>query len=613
MLRALVLAIAFICAASAPAQAKRVALVIGESAYRTITPLANPGNDARLVANALAQAGFDVQLGTDLDRRGLETALQEFALDAAQADVAVVYYAGHGLEADGQNWLAPVDANIQSLDDVAGAAVPFDHVARSLAGAKVKIVAMDACRDNPFAARLRAPTGTINRGLAEVELDGYVVMYAAAAGAVALDGAANSPFATTFAHWVGVQNVDLRLLAGKIRDDVIASTAGAQRPFISASLPGEAVLLAPASAGRVRGAATVRTRAPRAFDFVRTLRDPACVQTRTVTCQTENMVVADGRLVTIEDDARLRVWDAGRGTVTRALPAPSSQYSDRHLLYSSDLAALAITLGSDVDVIPLAGGAVASREIEHYNNPEFLFAAGATVVYQYKTACGLGFVDLRTLERAGNLSWAPACIEGEARWGFEDPGSDRFVAQVAAENRSEPYTTREILIGSYRAHTILCRIAGAANDAAFGADGDLYVARDDGAVTRYDHGCKAKQSYHMHQAAIEQLGALTGGRLISRSVDGVMKIWSPATSRVEHELTGLAREARVVDYSADGAVVLILNEDKRLYLWYGDARLDPYVGPTGPVCAGALSPDRNTLYAAKCEGNVEVWRRQTLN
>ena len=59
--------------------------------------------------------------------------------------------------------------------------------------------------------------------------------------------------------------------------------------------------------------------------------------------------------------------------------------------------------------------------------------------------------------------------------------------------------------------------------------------------------------------------------------------------------------------------MLILNEDKRLYLWYGDARLDPYVGPTGPVCAGALSPDRNTLYAAKCEGNVEVWRRQTLN
>jgi hypothetical protein len=89
------------------AEAKRVALVIGNAAYRTISPLANPLNDARLVANALAASGFDVQMGLDLDKKGIETVLKAFALDAMQADVATVYFAGHGLEASGANWLLP--------------------------------------------------------------------------------------------------------------------------------------------------------------------------------------------------------------------------------------------------------------------------------------------------------------------------------------------------------------------------------------------------------------------------------------------------------------------------------------------------------------------------
>ncbi len=239
MLRA-VIAACILCAFAGvdQAEAKRVALVIGNSAYRTISPLVNPQNDAHLVANALAASGFDVQLGLDLDRKSIETALKEFALDAMQADVATVYFAGHGLEANGANWLIPVDADIQSVDDVPTTAVPFEKVAASLAGASVKIIALDACRNNPYAARLQTPGDAINRGLAEVELDGYVIIYAAAAGQVALDGDVNSPFAQTLARWVGEQNIDLRLLAGKIRDDVIATTAGAQRPLVSASLPG---------------------------------------------------------------------------------------------------------------------------------------------------------------------------------------------------------------------------------------------------------------------------------------------------------------------------------------------------------------------------------------
>jgi WD40 repeat protein len=153
-------------------------------------------------------------------------------------------------------------------------------------------------------------------------------------------------------------------------------------------------------------------------------------------------------------------------------------------------------------------------------------------------------------------------------------------------------------------------VEGVANDAAFGADGDFYTAHDDGTIVRHDLSCRAKQTYRLHRGAVEQIAAITGGRMLSRSAEGTIKLWSPETMQAEKELTGLAREAQILDLAEDGSAVLILNEDKRLYIWYGEPRLGPYVGPSAPVCAGALSPDSNILYALRCEGNVELWRRQ---
>jgi hypothetical protein len=172
---------------------------------------------------------------------------------------------------------------------------------------------------------------------------------------------------------------------------------------------------------------------------------------------------------------------------------------------------------------------------------------------------------------------------------------------------------KELLLASYHSREVVCRFNGAANDAAFGADGDLYTAHDDGTIARHDRNCRPKQTYRLHQGAVEQILALTGGRMLSRSVDGAVKLWSPETMRAERELTGLARQAQILEAAEDGTAVLILNEDRRLYVWYGEPRLGPYIGPSGPVCAGALSADTNVVYALKCEGNVEVWRRQRLD
>lgn len=615
MLRALTAAfILCLCALGDQAEAKRVALVIGNAAYRSISPLANPLNDARLVAKALAASGFDVQLGADLDRKGMETALQEFAHDAMQADVAIVYFAGHGMEAGGANWLLPVDVNIRSLKDVPATAVPFEMVARSLAGASVKIVALDACRDNPFSARLPSASGVINRGLAEVELDGYVVMYAAAAGHVALDGDVNSPFAQTLARWVGEQTIDLRLLAGKIRDDVIAATAGTQRPFVSASLPGQVTVLAPAPKGNVRAAASVRSKRPYYFDYVRTLRDNTCVPTRQVKCQTQSMAEAGERFATLEDDGKLNVWDAGSDAPVRTESVSVRGFGPRDVTFLPSASALAVTVDSSIMMVPLSGGAPVTQQLEHGDYPEFLFAAGtpALAVYAYRSRCGFGVVDLGSLTLAGKVPWAPGCMGSETKWGLPDPGSDRFVARVITAIEGRRYSGNELLLASYRSREVVCRIDGGADDAAFAADGDLYTARDDGTIVRYDRGCGAKQTYRLHQGAVEQIMALTGGRMLSRSIDGAVKLWSPATAQAENELAGLSREARIVDAAADGSAVLILNEDRRLYLWYGEPRLGPYIGPSGPVCAAALSADSNVVYALRCEGNVELWRRQRL-
>jgi Caspase domain len=613
MLRAVITALTLcVCAWCDQAEAKRVALVIGNAAYRKVSPLANPLNDARLVARALAASGFDVQFGTDLDRKAMQAALQEFALDAMQADVAIVYFAGHGLEANGANWLVPVDAGIASSGDVPAAAVPFEMVARSLAGASVKIVALDACRDNPFAARLQSATGTINRGLAEVELDGYVVMYAAAAGHVAHDGkTGNSPFAQSFARWVGEQNIDLRLLAGKIRDDVIASTAGAQRPFVSASLPGKVTPLAPASDGIIRDVAAVRRRKPYYFDFVRTLSNSACTPARTVKCETKSVMQAAGRLITIGDDEKLRLWDTKSESVSRTETLPPAGPWGHDVTFLASSSTLVVTTHDSITMIPLGAGAPQTHTIEHYDNPQFLFVtkAPALAAYDYPGWCRLGFVDLGSFTLMGKMSWEAECFKGQAAWSITDPASDRFAVRVATIYKNAP-KREELLLASYQSRKVLCRVAAAANDAAFGADGDLYAAQDDGTVTRYDQHCRAKQTLRLHQSAIEQILILKGERMLSRSVDGALKLWSPASGKTEKELAGLSRDAKILSVAEDGSAVLILNDDRRLYLWYGEPRLGPYIGPSGPVCAGVLSDGRDAVYALKCEGNVELWRRQ---
>lgn len=232
-------------AAPAPAiSERRVALVIGNSAYKNVSALTNPQRDASAIAGALRKAGFQsVTLVTDLDRNRLTDALQKFAETAETADWSVVYFAGHGMEIGGVNYLIPVDAKLASDRDMEFQAVSLNTVLNAAERAKkLRLVILDACRDNPFAAQMKrtmaSATRSVTRGLAQVEPEaGTMVVYAAKHGETALDGTGNnSPFATSLAKNLLTPGLEVRRLFDTVRDDVMDITGRRQQPFSYGSI-----------------------------------------------------------------------------------------------------------------------------------------------------------------------------------------------------------------------------------------------------------------------------------------------------------------------------------------------------------------------------------------
>jgi uncharacterized caspase-like protein len=232
---------------------KRVALVIGNSAYQNVALLPNPTNDGAVIASTLKNAGFDVvDSRHDLPANEMRRALRDFADRARDADIAVIYYAGHGMEVDGNNYLIPVDAKLERDTDVYDEALSLDRVLVSIEPAKqLRLVILDACRDNPFAKSMKRTLASraIGRGLAQVEPanPNTLIAYSAKAGSTALDGdSKNSPFTIALSKHLTTPGLDVRRAFGFVRDDVLKTTSNRQEPFVYGSLGGEDVPLVPA-------------------------------------------------------------------------------------------------------------------------------------------------------------------------------------------------------------------------------------------------------------------------------------------------------------------------------------------------------------------------------
>ena len=232
-----------------PANAeKRVALVIGNGSYGHHAGLPNVPNDAAAMAALFKAAKFNnVEIKSNLGVAELRRVLREFSGNAAAADVAVLFFAGHGIEVDRTNYLIPVDARLATDLDVEDETVSLDRVLQLLEPAKrLRLVILDACRENPFAGSMKRTSATrsVGRGLGRVEptTSNTLVAYAAKAGAVAADGrGANSPFTSALVKHLLTPGLDLRLAFGHVRDEVLASTGNKQEPYLYGSAGGGTV------------------------------------------------------------------------------------------------------------------------------------------------------------------------------------------------------------------------------------------------------------------------------------------------------------------------------------------------------------------------------------
>jgi branched-chain amino acid transport system substrate-binding protein len=254
-LKAVAVAVLLAVPTAAQAAEKRIALVIGNANYTTVPRLPNASNDARAIGQTLKSLGFQVELALNQPANNLRDTVQRFSRQSAAADVAFVFYAGHGVEVGGRNYLVPVDAHLKTDMDVVFEAISLDLVMQAVEPAKsLRIIVLDACRDNPFVNRMTITSGGsrgIGHGLARVDPPGdTLVAYAAKAGSTALDGTGpNSPFTTALLKHMPTPGLEIGFMFRRVRDTVMELTNRQQEPFVYGSVGAREIYLSPLPGG----------------------------------------------------------------------------------------------------------------------------------------------------------------------------------------------------------------------------------------------------------------------------------------------------------------------------------------------------------------------------
>lgn len=248
---AAVLSILLFISAASEAHSERLALVIGNGAYTAIPALPNPTNDANDVSALLSGLGFEVTTVTDAGLATMVASLDEFATRAQDAEIALVFFAGHGVQVQGTNFLVPVDINVSSLDGFRNSALPLNDVFNFLnrAAPATSIVILDACRDNPFAGVEGVSQGFSSGNASSAVTSnrpnsaGTIIAFSAAPGAVALDGQdGNSPYTAALLQWMPRPGMELSTMLRRVRRTVLDLTNGAQVPWVEEALVRDVIL-----------------------------------------------------------------------------------------------------------------------------------------------------------------------------------------------------------------------------------------------------------------------------------------------------------------------------------------------------------------------------------
>ena len=469
--------------------AKRVALVVGNGAYAHAPKLANPVSDATAVGLALERLGFSV---TRVENAGYDTLrrrLRDFGRASRGAEVAVAFYAGHGIEVGGRNYLVPVDAALANDGDTEFEAVGLDLVMRSVEGAsRFGLVILDACRENPFVSRMEraGPTRAVGRGLARVEPTGVtLVAYAAAAGRTAADGSGrHSPYTAALLEHIAEPGLHVGQMFDKVRESVESSTGGEQKPVYYGALPSAGAYLSPSPPGGGVPAAVPDGESPDRLSAARMDAERAFWESAD-----QGGTAADyeayldrypsGAYARLAHNRLARLGDGG--AISPSAPVPSG--SD-HAALESDLGldrAARVLLQSGLgslgfDVGP-ADGAVGPRTRRAISSWQSAKGYEATSYLTGEQAEALIAAGREARDRA----------EREAAEREEHAGRDRDDAAFAAARRSDTASAYEVYLSLYPsgAHVSEAERLRAAREAADREREDRAArARDDAAFAR---------------------------------------------------------------------------------------------------------------------------------
>jgi hypothetical protein len=352
--RLLVLPVLVVILGFAPARAEdRVALVIGNGAYRNVPMLANPPNDAADTAAALVRLGFAVTRVTDGTFEDLRHALIGFGAKARRADVALIYFAGHGIEVGGENWLVPVDAQLQSDIDVENEAIGLKSLMLAVGSAKrLGLVVLDACRNDPFAVKMLRTdrTRSVERGLVAVEpADNVLVAFAAKDGTTASDGTGrNSPFTSALLKYIERPGLEINFLFRDVRDEVLDLTQHQQQPFVYGSLSKEAFYLVPPLASAASTSETP-TADEIAWAFLRETNDASTLRRFIAQFPTSHFIADAQKRIASLEQAAVPETAGAPGTT----PGPSLSSATPAVLQPPTLTAMAASPGPDPQRIAL--------------------------------------------------------------------------------------------------------------------------------------------------------------------------------------------------------------------------------------------------------------------
>jgi WD40 repeat protein len=536
-------------AASAQAALDRVALVIGNGSYRHAAKLANPTNDSSDIAQVLRGIGFDVVQGNDLDKRAMEDKVREFSRKLDGAKVALFFYAGHGMQVAGKNYLLPIDAKLERPGDLDFETIDISLVMSQMEGEKrVNLVFLDACRDNPlarsFAPRLGTRSAAVGRGLASIQSAvGTLIAFATQPEAVALDGSGrNSPFTAALLKHMAEPGIDISVMMRRVRNDVLAATAERQVPWDHSSLTDE-VILVPGAGPRV--AALPPPISPSATSAAET--QPLLLNHAGWVF--EVAFSPDGRIIaTAGRDTTIKLWDANSGALLRTLHGHSERINQVAFSRNGDYLASA---GNDgVKLWQAASGAMLHTLSSGGASKVSFTPDGAHIAISQDLQIKTYEVNSAKLQRS-----YPGLTTVQGAFAVSPDG--RNIALVA----NDPSGSAIRIIDTISGRVVRSIALGAGvvpNLLTYSADGRLIATEHGERINLWEAGTgKLIRTLEGHAKERQILGlALSPDArwLASGGCDATIRIWDTESGRVVRTLRDLSNNGCVnsVAFSADG-------------------------------------------------------------